>query len=208
GVGSSGPPPGLWIQIAQLSAATTTHPACWSWSQLNVSGFTNQAILAIVDFWAAIESQYPPCPGVVAATASQYAAEYLYQIPLPSPRPSAPPGYGITGKEVYLLAGDAYVVSRSFATPLGTLSITITGTYTVNWGDGTSAGPYNTPGGPWPAGTIIHTYDFVGAYTITVSEAWTATWTLAGKSGTLADLVTTGTIPAFRVKQIEAVQTG
>ncbi|MHB8506941.1 MAG: hypothetical protein ACYDEN_14690 [Acidimicrobiales bacterium] len=164
--------------------------------------------MAIVDFWAGVEKAYPPCPGVVAATAAPYAAEYLYQIPLPSPRPSAPPGYGITGKLVYLMAGDVEVVSRSFATPLGGLSITIQGSYSVAWGDGTTTGPYGTPGGPWPTGTITHTYDVVGSYTIAVSETWTARWSLGGASGTLADLVTTGTIPAFAVRQIEAVQTG
>ncbi|MGH9071548.1 MAG: hypothetical protein ACRDX8_10395, partial [Acidimicrobiales bacterium] len=75
------------------------------------------------------------------------------------------------------------------------------------WGDGDSNdGPYDSAGGPYPNGTITHYWDYDGTYDIVVDEDWTATWTLAGASGTLTGLQTEGTIPNFRVSQVESVR--
>ena len=71
----------------------------------------------------------------------------------------------------------------------------------------TGSGPYNTEGLPWPNGNIAHTFDVIGYYNITLAENWTATWTLASRSGTLAGLRTTGTIPRYHVEQLEAINT-
>ena len=94
-------------------------------------------------------------------------------------------------------------------TSLGPLRITAHGTDIVNWGSNTTpTGPYTTTGGPYPTGIITHTYDTVGTLTITVREDWTATWTIGSAGGTLTNLHTTGTLPDFAVRQIEAVITG
>jgi hypothetical protein len=70
-----------------------------------------------------------------------------------------------------------------------------------------TTGPYANPGGPYPSGTITHTYDNTGTVTITVREDWTATWSIGALHGTLEALHTTGTDPGFVVRQIQAVIT-
>ncbi|MGH9071685.1 MAG: hypothetical protein ACRDX8_11100 [Acidimicrobiales bacterium] len=121
---------------------------------------------------------------------------------LPSPHPYIAPGKGLAG---LALAGYLEVrapLSATFSDPtrLGTLSVAASAVVYVNWGDGTpTGGPYHSAGGPYPNGTITHYWDHDGTYTITVSEDWTATWTLAGHSGTLSGLQTYGRIPSFPV---------
>jgi hypothetical protein len=138
------------------------------------------------------------------------AERFWYTARLPVPRPSSRPDYAVTGKPTYLQAGDTNTPPPwTRATPLGPLRITAVGTYTVDWGDATApTGPYTTPGGPFPTGLITHTYDSVGTVVITVREDWTATWTIGAAHGTLTDLHTTGTLPDFAVRQIQAVITG
>lgn len=137
------------------------------------------------------------------------AVRFWQSIPLPVPRPAIPPGYAVTGKPAYLVthgttAPPAYVEN----TPLGTLSIRATGVYYVSWGDrGGWDGPYRGEGRPYPHGNIVHTYDYAGTVTVTVSEAWSATWTLAGATGTLTGLHTTATMRDFQVEQLQAVIT-
>jgi hypothetical protein len=127
------------------------------------------------------------------------------------PRPRIPPGYAITGKPAYLMTNGTIDPAPFIEnTPLGALTVTATGSYEVDWGDGTSPtwnGPYDFEGQPWPNGQIVHTYDNVGTYTVVVVENWTATWTLAGARGQLGGLHTTGTIPGYQVQQLQAVIT-
>ena len=147
----------------------------------------------------------PPLDPVTLAT------QFGKTIPLPVPKPTVPPGYAITGKTSYLVThGTTKPAMYTFNTPLGQLTVSATGTYLVNWGDQYQPGwqgPYTTEGQPYPNGHIAHTYDYVGTYTITVREQWTATWRLAGATGTLTGLQTTATIPNFRVEQLQAVIT-
>jgi hypothetical protein len=79
------------------------------------------------------------------------------------------------------------------------------GSYTVDWGDGTSTGPHKFEGKAWPDGRITHDYIDVGSYNIVVTEKWTANWSLGGESGTLRTLQTTGRIDNFPVEQLQAV---
>jgi hypothetical protein len=91
-------------------------------------------------------------------------------------------------------------------TPLGTLQIVATGTYEVDWGDGTPHDTYSVEGGPWPDGVINHDYQWAGTYDVVVTEHWTATWHLGGDSGDLRRLRTDGRIDGFEVRQIQAVR--
>jgi hypothetical protein len=166
-----------------------------------------------------INGPLPPCPAQPTAAAkgrvppvspAQLAEKFWYTVHLPTPKPTSRPDYATTGKLTYLAAGDTNAPPPwTDPTPLGTLRITARATYTVDWGDSTPlTGPYTTAGGPYPTGTITHTYDTTGTVTITVHEDWTATWTIGAIKGTLADLHTTGTLPNFPVRQIQAVITG
>jgi hypothetical protein len=153
-----------------------------------------------------------PCtPGKPPAVADpqSYAVEYWRTVPLPVPHPGVPPGYAVTGKYAYLVTGGT-VGPQPFVyrTPLGLLTITATGSYAVDWGDGSQPtwdGPFAFEGTAWPTGRIQHVYDTVGRYRLVVVENWTARWSLAGAAGVLDGLQTTAVIPAFEVRQVQAV---
>jgi hypothetical protein len=154
-------------------------------------------------------SACPPTPPGVAAPAvdpATLAEEFWQTIPLPVPKPAIPPGYAITGKPAYLVT-DGTVSPASFVepTPLGLLTVTAHGTYTVDWGDDSSGGPYTSESTGYPTGQIVHTYDRTGTVDVALHEAWTATWTLGAAAGTLGQLATQATIPGFAVRQIQAV---
>lgn len=158
----------------------------------------------------------PPCPpanrnpGPLIDPVT-LAFQFWRTIPLPVPKPAIPPGYAITGKTSYLVThGTTAPANYVDQTPLGQLTITAAGTYEVNWGDSYQPGwqgPYAEEGQPYPNGQITHTYDYVGTYTVRVREQWTATWRLAGATGTLTGLQTTATVPNFRAVQYQAVIT-
>ena len=152
--------------------------------------------------------EYPTCvadPGIPASDPELIALRYLQQIPLPVPDPKIAPGWAITGKLAYLETRGQTSFSYSADTPVGRLEIAATGRYEVAWGDGETTGPYSIEGRPWPDGQITHDYVWSGTYDIVVSERWTASWTLGGRSGTIGGLRTTGRIDDFSARQIQAV---
>jgi len=119
---------------------------------------------------------------VIVIDPATLAVRFWHTLPLPVPKPTIPPGYAITGKTAYLVTnGTLDPTPYAENTPLGELNIMATGSYQVDWGDGTSPtwnGPYGFEGLPWPNGSIGHTYDVTGNYSVIVVENWTASWTL------------------------------
>ena len=162
---------------------------------------------------SSLYSTAPPCPAQPRLpgqtgpieTAAMVARRYWEQIPLPKPRPQIAPGRAITGKLAYLETHGETRHVYTNSTVFGSLEIVATGTYVVDWGDGTTTGPHAFEGKPWPSGQITHDYLDVGTYDIVVTERWTATWRIGGQSGVLRTLQTTGTIGAFPVEQLQAV---
>ena len=154
---------------------------------------------------------YPPCPNQPAPpagaeeTPESIAARYWETIPLPRPKPSIAPGWAITGKLAYLETNNETTHTYTNGTTIGPLQIVATGTYYVDWGDGQTSGPHRVEGKAWPEGEITHEYIWARQYDVVVTERWTATWSLGGKSGTLRELHTTGEIPDFPARQIQAV---
>lgn len=149
-----------------------------------------------------------PVPPALAVNPAVLAAQFWQTIPLPVPKPSIPPGYAITGKPAYLVTdGTVDPPSWTNATPLGPLTVTAHGTYRVDWGDGSTTGPFSAEGQPYPQGSIVHTYDVAGTATVTVTEQWTATWTLGAAGGALQQLQTQAAIPNLRIQQLQAVLT-
>lgn len=51
----------------------------------------------------------------------------------------------------------------------------------------------------------MHIYADKGSVDITVTQMWTATWSLAGQSGTLDGATTSGAIDDFQLRELEAV---
>lgn len=160
-----------------------------------------------------ILANYPPCPERPLApgesapleTRAMTAARIWERMPLPKPQPFISPGRAITGKLAYLETRGEIVHSYNNDTLFGPLQIFAQGSYRINWGDGTTSGPYSFEGGPWPNGRITHDYQNVGRYNVVVTEKWTATWSLDGESGILRTLQTTGGIGNFPVEQVQAV---
>ena len=157
--------------------------------------------------------EYPPCPvqprapGELARleTPAMIAMRYWEQVPLPKPAPSIAPGRAITGKLAYLETRGEVAHTYTSSTIFGQLTIVASGSYDVDWGDGTTSGPHAFEGRPWPNGRITHDYLDVGSYDIVVTERWTARWSLGGETGLLRTLQTTGRIDDFPVEQIQAV---
>ncbi len=149
-----------------------------------------------------------PIPPTIATNPVVLAQQFWQTIPLPVPRPAVPPGFAVTGKPTYLVThGTTTPPSWTDPTPLGPLTVTAHGSYTVDWGDGTTTGPYDTESFPYPNGTISHTYDNVATVALTLTESWTATWSLGPAGGTLQQLQTVGRIPVLPIEQIQAVIT-
>ena len=159
-----------------------------------------------------ILANYAPCPrqpeagGAAQISPAEYAARFWRDVPLPKPGPHIAPGRAITGKLAYLETRGELTHTYNQETPVGPLAITATGRYYVDWGDGTTTGPHDSEGGPWPNGRITHEYIDVGSYDVVVTERWTATWRLGPASGNLSELRTTGRIDDFPVEQIQAVR--
>jgi hypothetical protein len=161
----------------------------------------------------AILENYPPCPerprapGELAPveTRAMIAARHWERVPLPKPQPFIAPGRAITGKLAYLETRGNVTHTYRADTMFGPLEIQAKGSYTINWGDGETTGPYAFEGRSWPDGRITHDYLKIGTYDIVVTERWTANWRFADESGTLRALQTTGRIDDFPVEQIQAV---
>lgn len=118
------------------------------------------------------------------------AAELLRSIDLAAPRIA--PGRGITGVAAYLETQRPMTVTEAETTfpdlgddlsgdwrsptPIpGTVAFEGAGTFTVDWGDGTVTGPFDTPGvayGDASAPAITHTYATAADHTVTVTDAW------------------------------------
>lgn len=170
---------------------------------------TIQQWLTTVHYPACAANPNPAAPRPAPIDPVTLAVQFWRTIPLPAPHPQIPPGYAITGKTAYLVTnGTTAPPVYTDNTPLGILTVQANGSYLIDWGDGTTptwTGPYGQEGQPWPNGQITHVYENAGTYQVTVQEHWTATWRLAGATGTLAGLATTATIPAFRAEQLQAV---
>ena len=163
----------------------------------------------------AVSSLYdtaPPCPTAESNQRSQptitplaVALSHWARVPLPRPQPHIAPGRAITGKPAYLEARGSVAYTYSSETVVGILEIIAKGTHYIEWGDGTSSGPFTTNGGPWPEGEITHAYIEVGKFNVVVTTRWTATWRLGDGRGTLPSTETIGQIEDFPVEQIQAV---
>ena len=187
------------------------------------TGPNQGTILNIQSVWVAgvvLPSCVPAAPAGAAAPAARatpaldpavLSIAFWRTIPLPKPNPQLPPGYAVTGLPAYLVTnGTLDPAPYDASTPLGPLTIVANATYSVDWGDGSSpiwTGPYAQEGRAYPDGNITHTYDNVGAVTITVIENWTASWRLGPDHGVLPGLQTRATIPDLPVRQLQAVIT-
>ena len=146
--------------------------------------------------------------------AERFSLDYLRHVPLPRPRIdiSAPNG-GITGAVHSLdLHMRPEVLYSDPDTPFGAMHMYVTGTITVDWGDGTKTVTTDA-GGPYPSSTLTHTWTTSSHYDIAATVAWSARWTLGpylGRtySGTLSTTTAADPLRAYPVMEAQAVITG
>jgi hypothetical protein len=90
----------------------------------------------------------------------------------------------------------------------------IASTYDIDWGDTTPTHitkNVKSQGGPYPDGDVWHVYETKGAYTVRVTQRWTATYEIAGPApatGTIADVLETTTSQELPVSEAQAVVDG
>ena len=151
----------------------------------------------------------PAALPVLASTPGIEAARFWQTMPLPDPVPRIHPGRALVGWGTYLETGGQEVVEANGSTPFGPLAITATRTVTVDWDDGPGSvtGPHTGVGGPWPDGDITWVYGHSGLRDISVTQTWTADWSIGANTGTFTGRGTTATIDDFPVDQIQAVRT-
>ena len=125
--------------------------------------------------------------------------------PLPVPNPSLNPTNPITGLDAYLSLQADLRPSFTHQTPLGPLTVSAVGTPTIMWGDGSvTKGAKGYAGEPYPKGKLIHQYTDRCVGTLEVRVAWTASWSLAGDSGSLSGITTSARMP-LQTEEIQAV---
>jgi hypothetical protein len=66
--------------------------------------------------------------------------------------------------------------------------------YQWTWGDGAGSGWITDAGGPYPDGTVTHTYDKAGRYDGTLTTEWGATYTITVAGQTFGPYDATGTL--------------
>lgn len=128
------------------------------------------------------------------------------------PEPRIRPGRMLTGLTAYLETGRPLTYEDTVvAGPPGnqaTLEVRGTATYTVDWGDGTVTGPYETPGEAHPHGTVTHQYTDRGEYTVAVVDTWTLQWRFEGGLWSVAASYDTApvTLDGFQVQEYRSVR--
>lgn len=166
---------------------------CWGVSAVpQGQGGTYEQAVDELDQFGNNGNLWGPCaqetidPAVVAGA----LWERTVRPPPPSPLAVAP-GWALPGKRAFLEIGGEVPAVATYATPIGTARFVMTPRYVVSWGDGTSS-ETRTQGVPYPGGEgeVSHVYTDAGQVTIVVRAYWSATWTLAGDGGSLAELPT------------------
>jgi hypothetical protein len=147
------------------------------------------------------------CPSIPPPSLT--AAKFFTTRELPSPTLQIQPGEAVVGLLAYLqITGST---SRTFVVRDGfgnTITIQATGSYQVDWGDGTVDDVGQDSGGPYPNGDVTHAYQRSGRFNVVVTETWKAAWSSAGTLGDLAGAIpartTVGTLPDFPAHDVQA----
>lgn len=148
----------------------------------------------------------PGAPGPPPPTPTDLATTWSQSATLPDPALHVAPGYAVTGMTAYLEIHTG-PWTTAIADPIRNDTITITctpTTFDIDWGDNTPTDHTTSTGGPYPDGTVTHTYQQAQpAVTITTTEHWTCTWGDAlGNGGTITDLRSTGRL-TLEIREIQ-----
>ncbi len=150
----------------------------------------------------------PPCPGTAGPSPLDIVLSHLSEHGPPDPEPSVPSGYGITGLEAIIVTDTTPTTWRDgiHDTLFGPLALTGTAAISVDWGDGTTTGPHDQPGRPFPDFNIWHVYTDLAVVDIEVTYTWTIRWSFGTASGTVV-LTRRGTVENFEIVDVQSVVT-
>lgn len=170
----------------------------------------------------------PPCPPGTIDTidvepALAFADEVISQ--LPAPQPSINGERAITGLRTWLDTARPGTdpdspMTRQFRRRLdlqvAVLPVTITAkaSYVVDWGDGTTTGPHDVPGGLYHDGQpgpddVTHTYvDLTTTNQLTVTDSWVVTVEIPGEDPIILDTTTTPVTLEFPINEVRSVRNG
>lgn len=146
-----------------------------------------------------------------ALVMSLWTRTYIHKLSFPLF--TIPPNYGLLNMPSYVVTKMPFNISFSDNTPLGKLVINATAALTIQVTNTTdrnsySVGKFNSPGFPYPNGTIPIRWQQAGKFDITGSLVWTSTWSLGSSvSGSFAPITLTSTIHDFPVIALQAVRT-
>lgn len=164
-----------------------------------------------------LEAGNPP-PGACPATGAPdpeelrtaVAAVVTHQ--LPRPVPTIAPGTAITGLPAYLETGRALRFTTApvtLALSTGPVTVALEGvaTSTVDWGDGHVDQGLTDPGGPWPDGTVTHTYLERERVEVQVTDRWEISFQAAGLAAQQLTVEVTGQPLELEVIEVRALRT-
>ena len=155
------------------------------------------------------------CPRSPKAERSRQLVEktWLARRQLEQPQLSIQPGFGVTGKRVFLTIGGKPTDDFDIWNPVDEemIEVEATSTYVIDWGDRFNPKDNRmvteSQGGPWRDGDLTHVYTTVDPdVTIKVTQRWTATWFAGDEAGVLEGLETEAAIDDYVVGQIQAVR--
>ncbi len=157
---------------------------------------------------AIVSAGHPPCPGAASVDPVQIVLAHLSEHGPPDPDPVVPSGFGITGLEAIVVTDNTPVTwsDAVASTPFGPLDLTGRAAVDVDWGDGTTTGPFGEPGRPFPDHNIWHVYTDLAVVDVVVTYTWTIDWSFGAAAGQVT-LNRTGTVAGFEVVDVQSVVT-
>jgi hypothetical protein len=124
-----------------------------------------------------------------------------------------PPGYALTGLRMYLVNGQELTYSETQDVDLGALTLPVTvsatGTWTVDWGDGSVDGPFDEPSvGYQRSGLqVTHVYPDRGRVTVRVTDTWRVTVSAPGVTTLTLPPRTLAAVPLeLDIREVQAVR--
>ena len=124
----------------------------------------------------------PPTPGSPPVVVPGLSLEDFQRLPLPAGAPNIEPdnGYTLINVPTNVYAEAQPVVLDTTLLGFDVQVRATPASYSWDFGDGTTLGPTEDPGAPYPALSTTHTYAAGGAYAITLTTSYTGEYSVEG----------------------------
>lgn len=124
----------------------------------------------------------PPAPGTPPVVVPGLTLADFQRLPLPAGTTNVQPdnGYTLINVPTNVYADAETVVLDTDLLGFAVQVRATPASYTWDFGDGTTLGPTDDPGAPYPDLRTTHTYESPGAYGITLTTAYTGEYSVDG----------------------------